>query len=64
MATPEQWAQVEEWGNLGSTRDACVLELRDRIEALEQNHFVDVTEMVDDDDHPSLTAQERNPSLK
>ena len=56
MATPEQWAQVEEWGNLGSTRDACVLELRDRIEALETDD--------DDDDHPSLTAQERNPNLK
>jgi len=55
MATPKQWATVEEWCNLGSTRDACVLELRERIEALEAD---------DDDDHPSLTAQERNPNLR
>ena len=35
MATPEQWANVAEWANLGSSRDACVLELRERVEKLE-----------------------------
>lgn len=138
MATPEQWARIEDWAKLGSNRDACVLELRSRVEDLEatlydvrcnyvrlvnavakfasnrmefygalhppdvceeesiakyyealaaqhqgqavfhgnskptpndrqigsSDHFVDVTEMVEDDDHPSLTAQERNPNLK
>ena len=36
-ATPEQWAQCEEWLEnpfVGAT-DACVLELRSRVEALE-----------------------------
>lgn len=46
---------------------AAILALTVRVEALEAialDHFVDVTEMVDDDDdHPSLTAQERNSSL-
>jgi len=32
MATPEQWADVEQWGG---TLTACVMELRARIEALE-----------------------------
>ena len=34
-ATPEQWAQIEAWMEIGSQYSACVLELRDRIEALE-----------------------------
>ena len=34
-ATPEQWAQLEDWGIIGSEYSACMLELRDRVEALE-----------------------------
>jgi hypothetical protein len=36
MATPEQWAQAEEWADnpmIGAS-DACLLELRARVEAL------------------------------
>jgi hypothetical protein len=36
-ATPEQWAQIEAWMEIGSQYSACVLELRARIEALESN---------------------------
>jgi hypothetical protein len=39
-ATPEQWAQCEEFLSnpvVGAT-DACILELRARVEALEANH--------------------------
>jgi hypothetical protein len=36
-ATPEQWAQVEAWMAIESKYSACVLELRARIEALEDN---------------------------
>jgi hypothetical protein len=36
-ATPEQWATTEEYANaaIGCYSDSCLLELRDRIEALE-----------------------------
>jgi hypothetical protein len=36
-ATPEQWAQCEEWleNPVIGASDACILELRDRVEALE-----------------------------
>ncbi len=39
MATPEQWAQAEEWADnpvIGAS-DACLLELRARVEQLEAN---------------------------
>jgi hypothetical protein len=38
-ATPEQWAQVEAWMAIESEYSACVLELRDRIEALEDANY-------------------------
>jgi hypothetical protein len=40
-ATPEQWAQCEEWVNnpvIGAT-DACLLELRTRVSALEDDRW-------------------------
>jgi hypothetical protein len=37
-ATPEQWAQVEEWADkpCSSVSDACILELRARVKVLEK----------------------------
>jgi len=43
-ATPEQWAQCEEWANnpgIGAT-DACLLELRTRVLALEEDSWKQV----------------------
>jgi hypothetical protein len=37
MATPEQWAETEQWAKHGDNSDACLLELRARVEALEVN---------------------------
>ena len=37
MATPEQWAETEQWAKHGDNSDACILELRARVEALEGN---------------------------
>jgi hypothetical protein len=34
-ATPEQWANVERWASEMRSTDSCLLELRDRIQALE-----------------------------
>jgi hypothetical protein len=34
-ATPEQWERMEKWRGNGDTNADCVLELRDRIAALE-----------------------------
>jgi hypothetical protein len=48
-ATVKQWEQVGKWSNRDqSSTDACILELRDRVQALETqaNHFVDVPKMV------------------
>lgn len=36
-ATPEQWANVERWASEMRSTDACLLELRDRIAALEED---------------------------
>lgn len=44
-ATPEQWAQCEEWAQnpvIGAS-DACILELRARVESLEQDAEEDST---------------------
>jgi hypothetical protein len=36
-ATPDQWDRIRRWGlEMGSCRDACIVELLSRIEALEQ----------------------------
>ena len=37
-ATPEQWAAVEEWAAERMRADSCILELRDRLEALEAQY--------------------------
>ena len=34
-ATTEQWAQIASWKEIGSLRDACLLDLLDRVESLE-----------------------------
>jgi len=36
-ATPEQWANVERWASEMRSTDSCLLELRDRIAALEED---------------------------
>ncbi len=36
-ATPEQWADAEEWAAVGGVAGSCLLELRARVEALEAN---------------------------
>jgi hypothetical protein len=43
-ATPEQWAQCEEWANtpLTGATDACLLELRTRVSALEDDSWKQV----------------------
>jgi hypothetical protein len=48
-ATPEQWAQIERFAE-DCGYDACLLELRDRLAALEAaaNHFPGATKMVPD----------------
>lgn len=46
-ATPKQWAEMEQWaGSYGTC--SCLLELRDRIEALENaaKHSVEAPQMV------------------
>jgi len=55
-ATSEQWEKVKEWSSEQSSTDACLLELRARMEALEAqaNHFVDVSKMVP----PSVATDE------
>jgi hypothetical protein len=36
QATPDEWAQQEDWANRSAFSDSsCILELRDRVEALE-----------------------------
>lgn len=35
-ATPEQWAMIERYGTECQYDDSCILELRDRVEALEK----------------------------
>ena len=44
-ATPEQWASIDDPEN-PFAYEVCILELRDRIAALEANQFRDATEMV------------------
>jgi len=47
-ATPKQWEKVENWSSEMSSTDSCVLELRDRVMALEAqaNHIGDINKMV------------------
>ena len=34
-ATPEDWAQIEMWSDMGSVRDRCLYSLMRRVRALE-----------------------------
>jgi hypothetical protein len=50
-ATPEQWAQCEDWvrSSVVGASDACILELRARVEALEaaaHKHIVETTSNI------------------
>ena len=36
-ATPKQWTQTEQWAAMGGGQEACILELRARVEVLEAN---------------------------
>jgi len=45
-ATPEQWADVEDWAAVNGVSHACLLELRARVELLEdaaQKHIVETS---------------------
>ena len=45
-ATPEQWADVEDWAAVNGVSHACLLELRARVEVLEdaaQKHIVETS---------------------
>jgi hypothetical protein len=47
-ATPEQWAQCEDWvrSSVVGASDACILELRDRVQTLEdaaQKHIIETS---------------------
>ena len=45
-ATPEQWANVEDWAAVNGVSHACLLELRARVEVLEdaaQKHIVETS---------------------
>ena len=50
-ATPEQWAQCEDWvrSSVVGASDACILELRARVEALEaaaHKHIVETSKNI------------------
>jgi hypothetical protein len=50
-ATPEQWAQCEDWvrSSVVGASDACILELRDRVEVLEgaaHKHIVETNSNI------------------
>jgi len=49
IATPEQWADVEDWAASNGTSHACLLELRDRIQLLENaahKHIVETSSNI------------------
>jgi hypothetical protein len=48
-ATPEQWADVEDWAASNGTSHACLLELRARVQVLEdaaQKHIVETSSNI------------------
>jgi hypothetical protein len=53
-ATPEQWALVERWARTGPS-NSCLLELRDRVEALEAAQPDEEADIVDY--YAALSAQ-------
>jgi hypothetical protein len=64
QATPYEWAQQEDWANRsGSSDSSCIIELRDRVEALEatqqpQQDKLDRLIALDRDDSTEAAAQQ------
>jgi hypothetical protein len=57
-ATPEQWADCEEWANEGGVSHACLLELRARVQSLEKRCEVQLMQLSDlQERHHRLTLQ-------
>jgi len=60
-ATPEQWTDCEQWAINGGTWDACIIELRARVEALEKRCEVQLMQLSDlQERHHRLTLQVGN----
>jgi hypothetical protein len=64
QATPDDWAQQEDWANRSAFSDSsCIIELRDRVEALEagqqpQQDKLDRLIALDRDDSTEAAAQQ------
>ena len=64
QATPDEWAQQEDWANRSAFSDSsCLIELRDRIEALESAQHppqdkLDRLIALDRDDPANIVNQE------
>jgi hypothetical protein len=64
QATPDDWAQQEDWANRSAFSDSsCIIELRDRVEALEarqqpQQDKLDRLIAIDRDDFTEAAAQQ------
>jgi hypothetical protein len=57
-ATPEQWTDCEQWAINGGAWDACIIELRARVEALEKRCEVQLMQLSDlQERHHRLTLQ-------
>jgi hypothetical protein len=57
-ATPEQWADCEEWANEGGVSHACLLELRARVQTLEERCEVQLMQLFElQGRHHRLTLQ-------
>jgi hypothetical protein len=57
-ATPDQWDRIRRWGrDMGSCRDACILELLSRIEVLEANTSALLPEDEDSAEGGSLVTR-------
>jgi hypothetical protein len=57
-ATPEQWNDCEQWAINGGAWDACIIELRARVEALEKRCEVQLMQLSDlQERHHRLTLQ-------
>jgi hypothetical protein len=54
-ATAEQWAQIEQYADCDCSTECCLLELRDRIAALDAHLCVGPSEETDDIDNDLIT---------
>jgi hypothetical protein len=58
QAAPEDWTDCEQWAVNGGAWDACILELRARVEALEKRCEVQLMQLSDlQERHHRLTLQ-------